>query len=81
MFNSGKKFAVCATKKKYIHDDRHFILEERLQKFLPNCQICSSFVCVCLCYRVNVRENRRKKYSDFGGAKKNNLIQSFCHIT
>ena len=23
----------------------------------------------------------RKKYSDFGGEKKNNLIQSFCHIT
>jgi hypothetical protein len=22
-----------------------------------------------------------KKYSDFGGGKKNNLIQSFCHIT
>jgi hypothetical protein len=22
-----------------------------------------------------------KKYSDFGGRKKNNLIQSFCHIT
>jgi hypothetical protein len=21
-----------------------------------------------------------KKYSDFGGGKKNNLIQSFCHI-
>ena len=23
----------------------------------------------------------KKKYSDFGGGKKNNLIQSFCHIT
>ena len=22
-----------------------------------------------------------KKYSDFGGGKKNNLIKSFCHIT
>jgi hypothetical protein len=22
-----------------------------------------------------------KKYSDFGGGKKNNMIQSFCHIT
>ena len=22
-----------------------------------------------------------KKYSDFGGGKKNNLIQSFCHIS
>jgi hypothetical protein len=22
-----------------------------------------------------------KKYSDFGGGKKNILIQSFCHIT
>ena len=22
-----------------------------------------------------------KKYSDFAGGKKNNLIQSFCHIT
>jgi hypothetical protein len=22
-----------------------------------------------------------KKYSDFGGGKKKNLIQSFCHIT
>ena len=22
-----------------------------------------------------------KKYSDFGGRKKNNLVQSFCHIT
>ena len=22
-----------------------------------------------------------KKYSDFGGGKKNNLIQSYCHIT
>jgi hypothetical protein len=22
-----------------------------------------------------------KKYSDFGGGKKNNLIESFCHIT
>ena len=22
-----------------------------------------------------------KKYSDSGGGKKNNLIQSFCHIT
>ena len=22
-----------------------------------------------------------KKYSDFGGGGKNNLIQSFCHIT
>ena len=22
-----------------------------------------------------------KKYSDFGGGNKNNLIQSFCHIT
>ena len=22
-----------------------------------------------------------KKYSDFGGGKKYNLIQSFCHIT
>jgi hypothetical protein len=22
-----------------------------------------------------------KKYSDFGGGKKNNVIQSFCHIT
>ena len=22
-----------------------------------------------------------QKYSDFGGGKKNNLIQSFCHIT
>jgi hypothetical protein len=21
-----------------------------------------------------------KKYSDFGGGKKNNLIESFCHI-
>ena len=22
-----------------------------------------------------------KKYSDFGGGKENNVIQSFCHIT
>ena len=36
-------------KDQQIHDDSHFILEERLQKFLPNCQICSSFVCVCVC--------------------------------
>jgi hypothetical protein len=45
-------------KDRQIHDDRHFILEVRLQKCLPNCQICSGFVCVC--YRVNVRENRRR---------------------
>jgi hypothetical protein len=28
-----------------------------------------------------IKHVAEKKYSDFGGGKKNNLIQSFCYIT
>jgi hypothetical protein len=56
-----------------------FFLSRKARIFFPQ----SNIIVYCDTHSLNrlLGNDHLKKYSDFSGGKKNNMIQSFCHIT